>query len=79
MKKKIDILLDFIRNDNRIEAIKLVSTFPRGVSKDEKIIVEVAAESYKGKESFYRSLGMDVDDYKKSAWEIILKNYSHQL
>lgn len=79
MKRKIDILLDHIKNDNRISAIKLVASFPKGVSKDEKRIVEIASESYKGKDDFYKSLGIDVEEYKEKAWQIILDNYGHQL
>lgn len=79
MKRKIDILLDFIRSGDKVSAIKLVASFPKGVSKDEKRIVEIASESYKGKGDFYTSLGIDVEDCKEKAWQIILDNYGHQL
>jgi hypothetical protein len=79
MKRKIDILLDYIREGNKIAAIKLVASFPKGVTKEEKRIIEIASESYKGKDDFYRSLGIDVEEYKKIAWDIIIDNYSHQL
>jgi hypothetical protein len=79
MKRKIDILLDYMRADNRVEAIKLVASFTKGVSKDEKRIVEIASESYKGKGDFYKALGIDVEETKELAWKIIVDNYSHQL
>lgn len=79
MKRKIDILLDYIRTDNRVGAIKLVASFPKGVSKEEKRIVEIASESYKGKDDFYKSLGVDVEHCRELAWKIIIDNYSHQL
>lgn len=78
-KRKIDILLDYIRSEDKPSAIKLVSSFPRGISKDEKRIVEIASESYKGKDDFYKSLGIDIEEYKKKSWEIIINNYGHQL
>lgn len=79
MKRKIDILLDYMIKDDRINSIKLVSTFRTGVSKEEKKIIEIAAECYKGNEEFYKSLGYDTEEYKKKAWIAIMTNYGKQL
>jgi hypothetical protein len=79
MKRKIDILLDYMIKDDRINSIKLVSTFRTGVSKEEKKIIEIAAECYKGNEEFYKSLGYDIEEYKKKAWLAIMTNYGKQL
>ncbi|MCK9416094.1 hypothetical protein M0Q97_05485 [Candidatus Dojkabacteria bacterium] len=79
MKRKIDLLLDYMSKDDRINSIKLVSTFKNGVSKVEKEFIEIAAECYKGNEEFYKSLGYDTEEYKKNAWIAIIRNYEKQL
>jgi hypothetical protein len=78
-KRKIDILLDCIRKGDKPNSIKLVSSFNRGVTKEEMRIIEIAAECYKGLENFYKELGYDIEEYKEKAWRAIIKNYSNQL
>ena len=78
-KRKIDILLDYMSKDDRINSIKLVSTFNKGVNPEEMEIIEIASECYKGKENFYKSLGYNVEDIKVKAWDAIVRNYGKQL
>jgi len=77
--KKIDILLDFMSKGDKINSIKLVATFNRGVTPEEKEIIEIASECYKGNENFYKKLGYNVEEYKVKAWDAIVKNYGKQL
>ena len=79
IRKKIDILLDYMIVEDKVNSIKLVATFNKGVSPEEMEIIQIAAECYKGKENFYISLGYNIEDYKTKAWEAIVKNYGKQL
>jgi len=79
VKRKIDILLEYMSNEDKVNSIKLVSSFRNGVTPSEMKIIEIASECYKGKENFYKSLGYNIEEYKINAWEAIVKNYGNQL
>lgn len=78
-RTKIDILLYYMSIEDKENSIKLVSTFNRGVTKEELEIIKIASECYKGNENFYKSLGYNIDEYKTKAWDAIVKNYGNQL
>jgi len=78
-KRKIDILLDFMSKEDKINSIKLVASFNKGVTPEEMQIIEIASECYKGNENFYKKLGYDIEDYKVKAWDAIVRNYGKQL
>lgn len=57
------------------EALRVFKTFRIGFTKDEKRNIEIAAEVLAGRETFYRSLGIDTQNVVKAALSTINAKY----
>lgn len=53
------------------EAYAILKTFRRGISKEEKRVVEIAYECMTGKEQFYQQLGIDTLSIRKQAFDVL--------
>lgn len=71
MENKTTKLICHFSLGRRKEAYAILKTFRRGITKDEKRIVEIAYECLTGKESFYRQLGIDTYAIQKQAFEVL--------
>jgi len=76
MKTKTSKAVELFRNGKVKEALGIFSTFRIGFSKEEKRAIEIAYESMTGKEAFYRSLNIDVDEEYRVAVVAINKKYN---
>ena len=75
METKTSKAVELFRNGKVKEALGIFSTFRIGFSKEEKRAIEIAHESMTGKEAFYRSLGIDVDEQYRVAVVAINRMY----
>ena len=76
MKTKTSKAIDLFSQGNTIAALKIFSTFRIGLSADEKRTLEIAYESMTGNERFYQDIGVDTEDMKIKANEIIREKYN---
>lgn len=53
------------------EAYAILKTFRRGISKEEKRVVEIAYECMTGKDAFYKQLGIDINNIQQQAFEVL--------
>ena len=76
MKTKTSKAVELFRSGKVKEALRIFSTFRIGFSWEEKRAIEIAYESMTGKEAFYRSLGIDVDEEYRVAVVAINRVYN---
>jgi hypothetical protein len=74
MITKKEKLKSAIEKGDHKEALSIARGFRREFNPDQQRILQIAYESITGKENFYRSLGIDVEENMKLALEL-LKDY----
>lgn len=75
MKTKTDQLKQQFSSGNLAGALKIFKTFKIGITPEEQRTVEIAYEAITGKEQFYQSLGINTDEAKEEAIQIINLRY----
>lgn len=75
METKTSKAVKLFKEGHLKESLSLFSKFRLGFSKEEKRTLQIAYESFTGKERFYQSLGIDTDRQIISSIELIKKKY----
>lgn len=71
METKTSKLIYYFSQGMIKEALAILKSFRREISKEDKRIVEIAYECMTGKESFYNQIGIDTSIIKKQAFEVL--------
>ena len=75
METKTSKAVELFRNGKVCEALKIFKTFKIGFSKTERRAIQISYESMTGNETFYRNIGIDVDEEYRVAVVAINKKY----
>jgi hypothetical protein len=75
METKTSKAVKLFKDGHLKEALSLFSKFRSGFTKKEKRTLEIAYESSTGKDTYYKSLGIDTDKQIVSAISIIKRKY----
>jgi len=73
MKTKRDKTRDLIRDNETKKALKNCKGFDLIYSKNEIRIISIAYECFSGNEAFYKALGVNTDEAKEQAKELLNK------
>lgn len=71
METKRNEAKSFIAKGDNKRALRIAKTLDATYSKDECRILEIAYECLTGKDSFYRQLGINVEENKAKAFELL--------
>lgn len=75
METKTSQAIRFWKNGLKKEALAIFKTFKVGFSKEEKRTISIVHECMTGKESFYKSIGIDVLGIESECDNIIQEKY----
>lgn len=71
METKRNQARNFIAKGDNKRALRIAKVLDATYSKDEVRILEIAYECLTGKDSFYRQLGINVEENKAKAFELL--------
>ena len=75
METKTQKAVQLFKNGKIKDALRIFKTFRIDFTKEEKRTMEIAYEALCGRVSFYKSLGIDIDEMIASAKETITQKY----